>query len=120
MPESTSLLTACARLPTALARLTSSELLSWSRFHWSAVPIFDSHSLEIVVRILFIVVLASRLKLSLLPDSELLPKTRSLGTPIAPRIKVDNLSCSETVEAVTSLRMTPARIPLGSSRDAIA
>ena len=62
------------------------------------------------MRILFIVVLASRLKLSLLPDSEPLPITRSLGTPIAPRIKVDNLSWSETVEAVTSLRTMPALI----------
>ena len=64
--------------------------------------------------------LASRLKLSLLPDSELLPVTKSLGTPIAPRIKVDNFSWSETDDAVTSLRTTPALIPLGSSRDAIA
>ena len=79
-----------------------------------AVPIFDSHSLEIVVRILFIVVLASRLKLSLLLDSELLPITKSAGQPIAPQIRVDNFSWSETVDAVTSLadyaRLDSARV----------
>ena len=45
------------------------------------MPSLASHSLVIVVRILVIVVLANRLKLSRLPDSELPPKTNQADSP---------------------------------------
>ena len=73
------------------------------------MPSLASHSLVIVVRILVIVVLANRLKLSRLPDSELPPKTKSGRTaqratnpPFQFPMKRHGLG------ALTSFRTTPA------------
>ena len=73
------------------------------------MPILICHSSEIVTKRFWIVVDPKRLMLSLAPDSELLPKTRSAGTPIAPRIAVDNFSWSETDAADDSFLIVPAR-----------
>ena len=84
------------------------------------MPSLASHSRVIVVRILVIVVLASRLKLSRLPDSELPPKTKSGGTPKTPQIAFCSCKWRSTDGALTSFRTTPALTPAASSFDPAA